>query len=262
MNNEIGNKLINIVLIFLIVIIIIINLLVFIEVNKKNNIDKEDNNDIVEVSDINVGDKALSNFRKLYLDREKVYDSRFNMKDITKKELIGTAVNNIDESLIGFSGQTQEEATYITVNELNKVLDNIVFNRDNISIEDIKSLCVTNNSKLCGDKIIQVDDNKIKVYNYPHGMSNNVEVIDKIKKVEKSGEYLYVYSNIAFRLVELTDADKMTYKYYRDYKANNFIEQIFSESSIEPNWNLYYTYKYTFKIDNSNYYFEKIELVD
>lgn len=290
-NNNIGNKsnkLINIVLILLIVIILIINLLVFIEANKKNNIgkdnnieelennnsnvnneiennsndNKEENNDIVEVSDINVGDNSLSNFRKLYLDKEKVYVSSFNIKNITKKELIGTAVNNIDKSLIGFSGQTKEEATYITVDELNRVLDNVIFNHDIISIEDIKSLCVTSSSELCGDKIIEVDDNKIKVYNYPHGMSHNIEVIDKIKKVEKSSEYLYVYSNIAFRLFELTEVDRMTYKYYSDYKTNNFIEQIFSESSIEPNWNLYDTYKYTFKIDNSNYYFEKIELVD
>lgn len=224
-----------------------------------NDNKKDDNLDLV---DFNEASLALNSFKKLYINKEKLYNLTYEIKNITKKEIIGTAVANLDSKLVGFYGvgDNFESSANISVQELMNIISKLIVNKEEISIEDIKTLCV-NQEDLCGDKIVKVEENNIKVYNYPHGMSDEIVKYDKFVKAEKNKENLYVYMKTAFRKFGLTNDGIMTYTYYKDYNGNEMIEQIFEDEGKEPNWNLYNTYKYTFKIKNSNYYFEKIELL-
>ena len=64
-----------------------------------------------------------------------------------------------------------------------------------------------------------------------------------IVKAEQDDDYVYVYEKQAFGAAK-----------------ENLIWD--SENSVNLNWDFYNTYKYTFKKDGGNYYFQSLDLVN
>ena len=96
----------------------------------------------------------------------------------------------------------------------------------------------------------------------------------KIISAEKNNDYLYVYEKHAFAKYSDTETEgSSVVNYYKDYNRTTLLEK--DLDSIEftdaegnvgknstPKWDLYNTYKYTFKIIDNNYYFQSFELTN
>ena len=102
----------------------------------------------------------------------------------------------------------------------------------------------------------------------------NDYVNKKIVSAEKNNDFLYVYEKQAFaKYSDMEPGGNHLVNYYKDYNKTNLLEK--DLDSIEftdangnfgknstPKWDLYNTYKYTFKITDNTYYFQSFELTN
>ena len=161
---------------------------------------------------------------------------------------------------------------------INRLLSNYI-NKE-LSLDEIKSV---EKHVVAGDNIgysIKVNDEKnIEVKTEMLGnetFSADDYINYKIIDAERDNDYVYVYRKVAFARynTEYFNLDSDIYKvdYYDNYKRTGNIVETLNSSEFtdrngnkypnsEPNWNLYKTYKYTFKLIGEEYYFESIELV-
>lgn len=100
-------------------------------------------------------------------------------------------------------------------------------------------------------------------------------VIKKIVGEKKDGDHLYVYEKQAFARYSNPSIilGNFLVDYYKDYNKTILLEKNLDSieftdeknvdgKNITPDWDLYNTYKYTFKIVDNKYYFERLELND
>ena len=236
---------------------------------KENNVNEEENVPEIKIEDIAISSKmvkdAMNSFEKIKITEESAYGKQFDIKNISNYELLDTAFSEMLEEGIIKSACSFEKSEALTLEEINSKLKEIFNYNYNISLKDIE-----NNSEESepGSKMrtlgiydIQIEDSKVYVSAPCDGGGGFTFINKKITKAEKDNNKLYIYSTNAFGLYDFDVVE-----YYDDYKRTNQKEMLkvgdykdIDVDKIPANWDLYKSYKYTFKIVGSKYFIEKIE---
>ena len=235
---------------------------------EKNNepVPVEEKEEIIEELNINSDfvNYIMNRFSKIAIYDEHLYQNdKYEIESITDPESIMTAIKAYNPPAC--SNNYYE----VTLKDLNEKLNNVVANK-NISFDMLKK--EQNNigfydSLLGADSIEIIDENHIRLRNSFCGAiaSGDDFINSKIVKAEKTNDAIYVYVKEVFARYDsftMSSDDKVSY--YLDYKrSSNKMETVNDSYGVreEPNWDLYNTYKYTFKLINGDYYFESFELV-
>ena len=285
MENEKKNN--NKTILIIVLSIIIFCLLAFIIYdkvlsNKKD--DKEDNNtpDVtVKTEEIAIDSKevtdAMNAYESIYLLDKNLYSKDvYKVTDITNYELVGTALKNYDGDQIAYCiSESSQLKDAVPMKVLNDSLNKYV--QKTIDINTVKSLDKDASYPLAEYEVrnigLIVDGDGVKLIG-PCGAEWGAEdyVNKKVVKAEKAGDLIYVYEKQAFGRYDLNSGDTPLVNYYKDYEKTTLIEKgldsiMFTDGNgnpgpnSTPNWDLYNTYKYTFKVIDEKYYFQSIELV-
>lgn len=88
-------------------------------------------------------------------------------------------------------------------------------------------------------------------------------ILTKSLNSEKKENELYIYE-VATLVEEIEDKENITYNLYKDFEKKEQIASNIAKSEIFNNDNLQkmQKYKYTFKLEDNNYYFSSIEKVE
>ena len=236
------------------------------EEKSNESIPVEEKKEIIEELNINSDfvNYIMNRFSKIAIYDEHLYQNdKYEIESITDPESIMTAIKAYNPPAC--SNNYYE----VTLKDLNEKLNNVVANK-NISFDMLKK--EQNNigsydSLFGADSIEIIDENHIRLRNSFCGAiaSGDDFINSKIVKAEKTNDAIYVYVKKVFARYDsftMSSDDKVSY--YLDYKrSSNKMETVNVSYGVkeEPNWDLYNTYKYTFKLINGDYYFESFELV-
>ena len=246
---------------------------------KTDNIEKvdkkeEDNNESSNFKTVSKyeANAIMKQFKGIKISSERLFSNdKFSIDDINVDEMLVTALRQINiYNACSESGEKSVSLYYIN-NELNKYV------KKNLTLNDVKSK--EKNGAHVGDPYpydydIKVNDDKnIEVVDAFCGdtFSANDFVTSKIVDARRDNDYVYIYEKVAFGRYNneslKSSNDNFKVDYYDNYnKKGNVIETLsspeFGESTDDknPNWDLYKTYKYTFKLIDDEYYFESLEL--
>lgn len=222
-------------------------------------------------------DEAVKNIMDRYegikISSERLYaNDKFEISSIDNNELLVTALSKFKV----YNVCAKTGLNYILLSDINNELNKYV--QKSLTMDDIKN----NPSPSMGNpydyaySIKSADNERVKVSSNVCGGEFGAEdyVYRHITKGTKNGDYAYIYEKIAFaRYGKNFDYDGEYYvDYYKDYiKTGDKVETIPSKEFTDangnpkegstPNWDLYNTYKYTFKLVDGAYYFQSIELV-
>ena len=287
-SNEKNNKTTNVLLILVLIVgVIIIGLLsykMFIY-DKKDNKENKDN-DIINKDDnkkdgnitFDLANTAMKTFKKIYISDDNLYSKdNYNISEISNYDLVATALNNINKSLI-VSACTDKPREIVPYETLNAALNEFDINKK-ITVDTIKSLEKesTDSQRYYVNNIgIVLKENGLELYGPCDSMFMGKDyVIKKIVGEKKDGDHLYVYEKQAFARYSNPSIilGNFLVDYYKDYNKTILLEKNLDSieftdeknvdgKNITPDWDLYNTYKYTFKIVDNKYYFERLELND
>ena len=287
-SNEKNNKTTNILLVLVLITgVIIIGLLsykMFIY-DKKDNKENKDN-DIINKDDnkkdgnitFDLANTAMKTFKKIYISDDNLYSKdNYNISEISNYDLVATALNNINKSLI-VSACTDKPREIVPYETLNAALNEFDINKK-ITVDTIKSLEKesTDSQRYYVNNIgIVLKENGLELYGPCDSMFMGKDyVIKKIVGEKKDGDHLYVYEKQAFARYSNPSIilGNFLVDYYKDYNKTILLEKKLDSieftdeknvdgKNITPDWDLYNTYKYTFKIVDNKYYFERLELND
>ncbi len=287
-SNEKNNKTTNILLVLVLITgVIIIGLLsykMFIY-DKKDNKENKDN-DIINKDDnkkdgnitFDLANTAMKTFKKIYISNDNLYSKdNYNISEISNYDLVATALNNINKSLI-VSACTDKPREIVPYETLNAALNEFDINKK-ITVDTIKSLEKesTDSQRYYVNNIgIVLKENGLELYGPCDSMFMGKDyVIKKIVGEKKDGDHLYVYEKQAFARYSNPSIilGNFLVDYYKDYNKTILLEKNLDSieftdeknvdgKNITPDWDLYNTYKYTFKIVDNKYYFERLELND
>ena len=235
--------------------------------------------------------KAIEVFGYYRLTDEELTNKGTNsLTEITLPQTItalGNYLESKNRSIIAYCGSELKQA--LTYDELNKYL------KDFTDVEIHEDTFVSSGKK--GNHNVTYNNTveayqlqgkaEYNLYLYNGGIyitSNNCDslktkyiVNNKLLNAEKDDNYLYVYEKRGFYDSQLSNVETesghvVTFTYYKDYEKKELVEQIdgystpFVSGSIyhqpkDLDWDKYETFKYTFKIKDGNYYFQKYEIV-
>ena len=216
----------------------------------------------------------MERFNGIKISHERLFEKdKFNINNINTNEMLATALSQ----MYIYNACSEQGRNTISLSDINESLSKYV--KKELTFNDIKNI----------DSVTMGLPYDI-AYSFKAKSEKEIDVIDtvcggtfggddyiygKAVKVEKSGEYAYIYEKIAFarygNLSEGTNGE-MKVNYYKDYKkTGNIIETLNSKDFFDnkgnplenstPNWDLYNSYKYTFKLIDGSYYFQSFELV-
>ena len=287
-SNEKNNKTTNVLLILVLITgVIIIGLLsykMFIydkkdnKENKDNDIINKDDNKKDENITFDLANTAMKTFKKIYISDDNLYSKdNYNISEISNYDLVATALNNINKSLI-VSTCTDKPREIVPYETLNAALNEFDINKK-ITVDTIKSLEKesTDSQRYYVNNIgIVLKENGLELYGPCDSMFMGKDyVIKKIVGEKKDGDHLYVYEKQAFARYSNPSIilGNFLVDYYKDYNKTILLEKNLDSieftdeknvdgKNITPDWDLYNTYKYTFKIVDNKYYFERLELND
>ena len=287
-SNEKNNKTTNILLVLVLITgVIIIGLLsykMFIydkkdnKENKDNDIINKDDNKKDENITFDLANTAMKTFKKIYISDDNLYSKdNYNISEISNYDLVATALNNINKSLI-VSTCTDKPREIVPYETLNAALNEFDINKK-ITVDTIKSLEKesTDSQRYYVNNIgIVLKENGLELYGPCDSMFMGKDyVIKKIVGEKKDGDHLYVYEKQAFARYSNPSIilGNFLVDYYKDYNKTILLEKNLDSieftdeknvdgKNITPDWDLYNTYKYTFKIVDNKYYFERLELND
>ena len=287
-SNEKNNKTTNVLLILVLIVgVILIGLLsykMFIydkkdnKENKDNDIINKDDNKKDENITFDLANTAMKTFKKIYISDDNLYSKdNYNISEISNYDLVATALNNINKSLI-VSTCTDKPREIVSYETLNAALNEFDINKK-ITVDTIKSLEKesTDSQRYYVNNIgIVLKENGLELYGPCDSMFMGKDyVIKKIVGEKKDGDHLYVYEKQAFARYSNPSIilGNFLVDYYKDYNKTILLEKNLDSieftdeknvdgKNITPDWDLYNTYKYTFKIVDNKYYFERLELND
>ena len=250
--------------------------------------DPEPNKKLKEL-DINSDEvtKAMENFSLIDVsDDELTKNASYNVSSLSFKQKVDTMGKKVDDTHVAACGNPfGEELTLEQINEFLATVLDASFTKEEIESNGVEdSFTTIENDTINGLKVdgtalysIWVIDGKYYVrLNICDGLGKNDVVYKKVVKAEKDDNNLYVYEKRAFyeigKIVSDSEADGMPVveiNYYKDSAKTELIETLqgihvtvlnpYYEQKNEITWDKYDTYKYTFKIKDGNYYFEKFE---
>lgn len=283
-----------IIVLVLVLIVIILGLISYICYDKiylsnnktdtpRNKIDVNDSNEPNSNEDLSIDSAIITNaieaFKKIYISDSSLYDKHnYNISEISNDDLIATALTNIDSGYIVSMcvyNKPRETVSFKTLNSaLNKYILNRTINENAIKLLEEESSYPATQYEVAGIGI-NLKENGLELYG-PCGDEFHADdyVNKKIVSAEKSNDYLYIYEKQAFAKYSDTETEgNFLVNYYKDYNKTNLLEK--DLDSIEftdangnfgknstPKWELYNTYKYTFKIVDNTYYFQSFELTN
>lgn len=282
-----------------IMLLVVGGLLIFNELLQKDNdiIQNINNNNNVENQNKGNGEDLVAKDDKIVIDTmskysyslceenafmlSKFYDSNnMQVSDLTKVDLIKLALSSIDAPRC-----VLEDAEFktVTVEELNKALENLFPSLEKITYNDIVTNIVKTDDSSgikwdsIGDFYIILNDNTESIMVSSDncdgcGIGPVPKVHTKNTKALKDGDYLYVYQKMAFSKVSLespSDEDitkgiEWYMSLYNGLDENEKALQSIKNYKVDEddiNWDLYSTYKWTFKKDNNDYYLDSVELI-
>ena len=216
-------------------------------------------------------EQIMEDYRLLTIHDVDLYkNDTYNISEMSDYNLIVTAINNLDGKYIAYCVSPEDElAKEVTMQELNKSLNSLILNRE-ITIDKIKSLADESSFTAAqyefGDWGIVVNDNNtINVVGSCGGEFHADDYVEeKIIDVKQENDMLYVYAKKAFATFTTNDDHDMLINYYKDFKKSNIVQkeldynEMYDDETLENikiNWDLYDTYKYTFKVIDGKYYF-------
>lgn len=247
--------------------------------NTENKVDVNDSNKSNSNENITIDSaiviNAMETFKKIYISDNNLYaKNNYNVSEISNYDLIGTALRNIDRSTYIYA----EPKKIVSFETLNSALNKYILNQT-ITENTIKSLKKGSSYPAAqyevADTGINLKETGLELYgSYGGVFQANDYVNKKIVSAEKNDDFLYVYEKQAFAKYSDTEpGGNHLVNYYKDYNKTNLLEK--DLDSIEftdangnfgknstPKWDLYNTYKYTFKITDNTYYFQSFELTN
>lgn len=265
----------------IIIVIVIIGILGFIcydkVLNKSNNTNNTNTNaenkeekNVKEVAiESDTVKTVMESFDKIRIDSDSLYkDGGFNIENVSKLDVLLTATDNLDSKYIDPCNKSYK-AEIASVDVLNITIEKYILNQ-RITLDDVKTLKNSNE----GIDFIKLKENGIILEGVCGGEFTPSDYVErKVVKAETEGDYLYIYEKNAFaRYNEQKDlADIPTINYFKDYKRTEVLEKDKKSLNVigpdvtipeadYPKWNLYDTYKYTFKKVNNIYYFQSFNL--
>lgn len=270
-----NNGLRGLIIISIFLLLIIIGLIVyknyFYKKNEKPKETKEEeitNDKTIETLSIDSKEvqNAMKSLEKIKITEDNAYKGIFTIKDISNYELLDTAFSDMFKDGTIKSVCDTEVSEGITAEEINLKLKNVFNYNYNISVEDIiknsEEAEPGSNIRNLGIYNIEIKNDVVYV-KAPCDVNTGFKFLNKsITKAEKEDNTVYIYSKVAFGLYDFDIVE-----YYDDYLRNNQKEVLkitdYEDTNIvdiPPKWELYKTYKYTFKIIDSKYFIDKIEV--
>lgn len=219
-----------------------------------------------EEKEISLDSEVIKNIEK---DIEKInYTDKYNNFDVQKMnkyDLIQTAINGLNNDQITWCISSPKQiAASITIEDLNKSLNNYIYNKK-IAIEDIinnKSETSLTVGQYGYDMYaITIDaDNTIHVIGSCDGKGSGIqkEIIEtkNVKAMEK-GDEIYIYKRVAYGKINQTAKD-LSYDYYKEYDKKNLVETVVLNGNLT--WDKYNIYKQTFKKIDNKYYLQSSKI--
>ena len=232
--------------------------------------------------------KALNNFEMIDISKEELTkDGLYNISSLSFKqkiETLGRTVSSNDSTKIAYcANEFENDITLEKINEYLGMVLGISVTKEELESNGSKDTFQTLENKVSGIHVpgnglysLWIVDGKYYVRNeICDGGGIDDILYKKVIKAEKDDSNLYVYEKRAFYDLgnrnEKGELVKVEVKYYKDFAKTQLVETLegtevptinsYVEQKNEITWDSYSTYKYTFKIKNGNYYFEKYELV-
>lgn len=243
---------------------------------KNNNIEKDDDNgETIEIDDdngenVNENLDVIGQFSSLIINSDSIYkNDRYDINNITLEELLVTALDKMNIPL----SCDDINKKIITIEQINQQLEKYINKK--ITLDEIRKILTNGNLDITIKNSFDFNyslsinkDNELEVINNTCDFKVKQIIKSHLIKTETKGDYVYVYEKKAFANMSEKSNDKDVEKYYIDYydnynKLGNALETIsLSDSKVDLNWDIYKTYKYTFKKSNGKYYFQSLEIVN
>ena len=268
--------------VWLIIIVIILMIIAFCLGLFLSNIlckkcdDKKDQ-EIVETKKEELSAKGIKNvmerFEAIKISSDRLYENdKFEISQINLNEMLVTALSRQDIPSV-----CANEGDYVVLlSEINEELERYI--GKTVTTDDIKKVKeVSMGNPYDYHYSIKATDNiRFDVKNFVCGGEFDADdyVYGNIIKGERVGDYVYIYEKKAFGSYDQKSLEKDIFKvnYYTDYKKTGKIVETLDSMEFRdkdgnikptaiPNWDLYNTYKYTFKLIDGAYYFQSFELV-
>ena len=246
--------------------------------NEENKVDVNANIKEDISIDSQIVTDAMETFKKIYISDSSLYaNNNYNVSEISNYDLVATALINIDPSYI-VSNCVDEPKKTVSFEILNSALNKYILNQT-ITENIIKSLKKESSYPAAqyevADTGINLKEDGLELYGSCGGIYGfNDYVNKKVVSAEKDNDYLYIYEKQAFAKYSVVEIDSnILVNYYKDYNKTTLLEKDLDSihftdengnvgKNSTPNWDLYNTYKYTFKIVDNNYYFQSFELAN
>lgn len=217
---------------------------------------------------------AMESFNKIFITESELYDSNgYNIDSISNNDLVGSAIKLVEDKYFVSACETDKKREAVTINYLNEKLSNYFINKT-IAINNIKSIDNEVSYPIAQYEIqygnedavgIIIEGDSIKLVSSCGGVfSANPYIERKIINAEEDDEYLYIYEKQAFaQYNDKEEDDKHFVDYYKDYQRKEKMESDVESAQftdVKPDFDLYNTYKYTFKKQDNKYFFTRFEL--
>ena len=178
----------------------------------------------------------------------------FSVNDLTKEELIKTALFNVDDNKKDCIEFNNTNKGSYTIEEINEVLSKYVHGKS-LTLQDL----IDYNSEE-----LTIKDNKI-YYKTACGGEDTVapreHIIINNYKVERTNDSIIIYQKVAFSGKPKEENDYITtFDYYKDYNNKEYVESL-RDQKRNISVDKYNTYKVTFKLIDGKYYFDNYQLI-
>lgn len=222
-------------------------------------------------------EETINSFNQIGKNPEDMYET--SKKDLTKREIIATALKGLDNNQINYCKSNESELTNsLTIDDLNNSLAKAI-KGEKISIQEIEKEANEKTSYTIGgygytfkysngtneEYSVIIKDDKIYIIG-PCGHEGPTEtnLASQTEKVEMVGDELLIYQKVAFGKTEFTgEGIGFVTDYYTEKEYKNKIERITSATDNKnPTWTKYNSYVLKFKKSNDKYYFEKSNLLN
>jgi len=234
--------------------------------NNQNDNTKDNETDVFKTVSKYEANAIMKQFNGIKISSERLFSKdRFTIDEINVDEMLITALRQIDI----YNACSKDGEKNVSLYFINNQLSNYV--KKSLTLNDIKSkvkngIHVGNPYKF--DYSVKVNNEKnIEVVDLYCGDTFSAEdfVERKIVDAERQNDYVYVYEKVAFARYndESLKSSDGNYKvdFYDNYKKDGNIIETLPRDDEVVSWDLYKTYKYTFKLIDEEYFFQSLELV-
>lgn len=259
------------IVIMLIIILLLIGIIVFLLLNGNSKKNENTNNNDKEIKQEELNDNGIKNimarFKGIKISSDRLYQNdKFDINNINTNELLVTALSKLNV----YNVCAQEGLKRFSIDEINEEINKYV--KKTIILEDLNKVDYaamgnpydySYNISIWNNETLEVTDS---VCGSEFGAEDYIN--SKVIKAVREGDYIYVYEKEAFaRYAGNFEEEIYKVNYYKDYRKTGTpvetkasSEFSYKNADTTPTWDLYNTYKYTFKLVDGTFYFQSFEL--